>query len=103
MPHERSGKVLRGQPGALVVVAYPVEIEGQVQGAVVLDLAERADTALQIVLRQLHWGIGWIETLFLRRTALQDAESLQRARSALDVLAVATRSTNVCSRWRWRW
>ncbi len=91
---ERSGKVLRGQPGALVVVAYPVEIEGQVQGAVVLDLAERADTALQIVLRQLHWGIGWIETLFLRRTALQDAESLQRARSALDVLAVAAMFRN---------
>lgn len=86
---ERQGKLLRGQPGALVIVAYPVELDGQLQGAVVLDVAERADEALQAVLRQLHWGIGWIETLFLRRRNLEDAQTLQRARSALDVLAVA--------------
>ena len=86
---ERQGKVLREHPGALVIVAYPVELEGQVQGAVVLDVAERPDEALQAVLRQLHWGIGWIETLFLRRQNLDDAQSLQRARAALDVMAVA--------------
>lgn len=87
---ERQGKVLRGHPGALVIVAYPVELDGQVQGAVVLDVAERSDETLQGVLRQLHWGIGWIETLFLRRRNLEDAETLQRARAALDVLAVAS-------------
>lgn len=86
---ERQGKVLREQPGALVIVAYPVDLEGQVQGAVVLDVAERSDEALQAVLRQLHWGIGWIQTLFLRRRNLDDAQTLQRARAALDVLAVA--------------
>lgn len=86
---ERQGKLLRGQTGALVIVAYPVELDGQLQGAVVLDVAERADEALQAVLRQLHWGIGWIETLFLRRRNLEDAQTLQRARSALDVLAIA--------------
>ena len=86
---ERQGKVLRGQPGALVVVAYPVELEGRLHGAVIVDLAERPDDALQHVLRQLHWGIGWIETLFLRRQSLADTERVERARSALDVLAVA--------------
>jgi len=87
---ERQGKVLRGQAGALVVVAYPVELDGDLQGAVVLDVAERDDEALQVVLRQLHWGIGWIQTLFLRRRHLDDAQTLQRARSALGVLAVAS-------------
>jgi len=86
---ERQGKVLRGLPGALVIVAYPVELDGQLHGAAVLDVVERADDALQGVLRQLHWGIGWLETLFLRRQNLADAEILQRARIALDVLAVA--------------
>ncbi len=85
---ERCVKVLRGQQGALLVVAYPVEIDGQIEGAVVLDLRERAEATLQIVLRQLHWGIGWLETLLLRRTALLDAERLRRARTAIDVLAV---------------
>lgn len=87
---ERRGMVLRKQAGALVIVAYPVEVDGQVQGAVVLDVAERSDDALQAVVRQLHWGIGWIEALFLRRKTLDDAQALQRARMALDVLAVAT-------------
>ncbi|WP_300332804.1 HlyD family efflux transporter periplasmic adaptor subunit [Accumulibacter sp.] len=86
---ERRARILRAQPGALVVVAYPIEVDGRMQGAVVLDLSERAEAALQLVLRQLHWGIGWLEVLFLRRSALHDAESLQRARTALDVLAIA--------------
>ncbi len=86
---ERRGLLLAGQPGAVLVVAYPVELEGQVHGAVVIDVAERPEAALQLVLRQLHWGIGWIETLFLRRQNGDDAQALQRARIALDVLAVA--------------
>lgn len=86
---ERRGMLLRDHPGALVIVAYPVELEGQIQGAIVLDVAERPEDALQGVLRQLHWGIGWIQTLFLRRRNLDDTLILQRARAALDVLAVA--------------
>lgn len=87
---ERQGKVVRGLSGALVVVAYPMTSEGQPLGAVVLDLAERADVALQDVLRQLYWGTGWLETLFLRRHGAEDAQQLQRAQQALDVLAVAS-------------
>ncbi|WP_291992677.1 HlyD family efflux transporter periplasmic adaptor subunit [Candidatus Accumulibacter sp. ACC003] len=86
---ERRGVLLPGQAGAVIVVAYPVELEGRVHGAVVLDVGERSGEALQAVLRQLHWGIGWIETLFLRRQNGDDAQALQRARVALDVLAVA--------------
>ncbi len=86
---ERRGMLLPGQPGAPVIVAYPVELDGRVHGAVVLDVAERSEEALQAVLRQLHWGIGWIETLFLRRQGLDDAQTLERARAALDIQAVA--------------
>ena len=86
---ERRGLVQRGQPGALVVVAYPVDIDGRLHGAVVLDVAERPDAALQTVLRQLHWGAGWLESLFLRRAAEEGARSLARARTALDVFGVA--------------
>ena len=86
---ERRGLLLREHPGALAIVAYPVELEGQIQGAVVLDVAERPGDALQQVLRQLHWGVGWIETLFLRRQNSDHLQTLQRARAALDVLAVA--------------
>ncbi|MDP2823971.1 MAG: HlyD family efflux transporter periplasmic adaptor subunit [Sulfuritalea sp.] len=92
---ERRGLIQRGQAGALVVVAYPVEIDGRVHGAVVLDVAERPDDALQTVLRQLHWGAGWLESLFLRRTGQEGARSLERARAALDVLGVAAEQSRL--------
>lgn len=86
---ERRGLILRGKPDALVLVAYPLEVDGQLHGAVVLDVHERPDARLQLALRQLHWGVGWLESLVLRRTARQDAQSLARARLAMDMLAVA--------------
>ena len=86
---ERRGLIQRGQPGAVVVVAYPVEIDGRLHGAVVLDVAERPGDALQTVLRQLHWGAGWLESLFLRRAGQEVARSLEKARTALDVFGVA--------------
>src|SRR5205085_10955116 len=52
-------------PGALHV-AYPVETDGEVHGAVVLDVAARPEAQLQGVLRQLLWGGGWLEALLRR-------------------------------------
>lgn len=86
---ERRGLIERGRENALVLVAYPVDIDGRLYGAVVLDVAERADEALQTVLRQIHWGVGWLESLFLRRQGQEDVRRLERARTALDVLGVA--------------
>lgn len=92
---ERRGLILHGQVGALVVVAYPVEIDGRVHGAVVLDVAERPDAALQTVLRQIHWGVGWLESLFLRRRGEEETRNLERARTALDVLGVAAEQSRL--------
>lgn len=84
---EKSGKLLREQPGAQVVMAYPVHIDGLARGALVLDVGDRTNTLLQGVFRQLQWGIGWLEAFLLRRQNIENAELLQRARVALDVLA----------------
>ena len=92
---ERRGLMLRGQQGALVVVAYPLEIDGRLHGAVVLDIAERGEEALQTVLRQLHWGAGWLESLFLRRAGEEQTQSLRRTRMALDVLGVAAEQSRL--------
>lgn len=86
---ERRGTLQRGLEGALVVVAYPLEVDGRIHGAVMLDVAERPDAALQDVLRRIHWGAGWHESVFLRRQAQDEALALTRARAALDVLGVA--------------
>ena len=86
---ERRGRILREQPGATVVVALPVQVEGTARGAVVLDVADRPPAPLRIVLKRLRWGVGWLEAILLRRQHAEDTERVQRARTALDVLAVA--------------
>lgn len=83
---ERKGVVAPGREGASEV-AYPLEVDGQVQGAVVLEL-RAGGAALQAALRQLHWGAGWLETLFRRRQAALDAEQLRRTGIALDLVAL---------------
>ena len=92
---ERRGLIQHGQAGAVVLVAYPVEIDGRLQGAVVLDLHERADAALQGALRDIHWGVGWLDSLFLRRQGQDNQRALERARAALDVLGVAAEQSGL--------
>jgi RND family efflux transporter MFP subunit len=90
---EKRGIVLGGRDGASEV-AYPLELDGAVQGAVVLEI-RATGPALQAALRQLHWGAGWLETLFRRRQATLDAEQLRRTGVALDVVAVAGEHTRL--------
>jgi multidrug efflux pump subunit AcrA (membrane-fusion protein) len=70
-------------------VAYPVEADGEVHGAVVLDLAARPGAQLQSVLRQLLWGSGWLEAMLRRQGAGRDARQLERAATTLDLLQAA--------------
>lgn len=82
---ERSGCVERvGEGGARTAVAYPLEQGGQLLGAVVLDLGVRAEARVREVQRRLHWGTGRIELLLEGRRQQLQAESLARARLALE-------------------
>jgi hypothetical protein len=67
-------------------VAYPVEADGAVHGAVVLDIAARPEAQLQGVLRQLLWGAGWLEALLRRQGAGRESRRLERAAASLDLL-----------------
>jgi multidrug resistance efflux pump len=69
-----------------VYVAFPIEIDAAVMGAVVLDLFARPEPLLQAVLRQLFWGAGWLETLLRRDRSRRDAELLERAAAGLDLM-----------------
>jgi multidrug resistance efflux pump len=82
---ERRGVVERA-PGGAAHVAYPIEVKGQLWGGVVLALRPSSDAALQAALRRLHWGAGWVETLFHRRQAERDAQQLESAKLALQIV-----------------
>lgn len=71
------------------LIAYPIVIADHVSGLVVLQLEGAGEEATRSALRDLHWGIGWLEAQVLRRRSDEDRGRLGRASAALDILAVA--------------
>lgn len=71
-----------GQTG----IGYPITASGRTYGAVVMVLAAAASD-LQAVLRELHWGVGWILSIVWRHQASEQAGRNAAATAALDVLA----------------
>jgi multidrug resistance efflux pump len=70
-------------------IAYPVEVDGQLHGTVVLGVDESDRNAVQAIMRQLHWGAAWLEVL-IRRTRAGASEAVSgRLQKALDLLASA--------------
>jgi hypothetical protein len=89
---ERRGLVVARKSGDAVQgveIAYPVEAAGALHGVVVLDLASRPDGELQTALRQLHWGVAGLETLFYRDEIAREQASRQRLQSVLELVATA--------------
>ncbi len=91
---ERRGTVLgldkdEGQAPGTVHIGFPIEVDADVMGAVVLDVAARPEQYLQAVLRQLLWGAGWLEALLRRQQIRSNALVLERAATGLDLVQAA--------------
>jgi biotin carboxyl carrier protein len=86
---DRRGVMRRDEARDGAYIAYPIEIRQKLHGVVVVDTAAREASDLQPILRQLHWGAGWLEALFWRRQANEAERPLGHARIGLDLVAVA--------------
>jgi RND family efflux transporter MFP subunit len=67
-------------------LAYPVRLEGKVQGVVGVDIQWRPEPQLQSAMRDLQWGSGWLEVLLRRHADPMEGERL-RLKLALDLVA----------------
>ncbi len=77
-------------PEALLLhVAYPVRARGLLCGVVAFEIDPRPQDELQSVMRQLQWGVAWLENWVLRREVAQDRDIRERLTIVLD-LAAAT-------------
>lgn len=76
-------------------VGYPIEVGGQLHGAIVLHLPPGNEAALQRATRLLHWASAWLIDQF--RTQLLVAEQGKRQRLALatEVLATGLQETTL--------
>lgn len=68
-------------------VAYPIFIDDRLYGAVAVEVSASSEKQLKSVMGHLQWGVSWMELLFRRRQVQEDAASLTRMKSALDILA----------------
>ncbi len=94
---EAAEQALRGRKGILHLpdaepdrahVAYPIVVAGELQGAVVLDVASRREGVLQSLLRRLYWGVGRLEAR-LAEAAVARIEQIDEALAGtLDLVAV---------------
>jgi len=67
-------------------LGYPVRVDGEVRGAVGLEMDWRSEAQLHAAMRSLQWGSGWLEVL-LRRHADPATAAQLRLKLALDLVA----------------
>jgi biotin carboxyl carrier protein len=73
---------------ALTRLAYPIMLEDQIMGAVVVQM--QADVARAApLLQHLHWGLGWLLESFQRLTLQQAMQQSERIGSVTQALALA--------------
>jgi RND family efflux transporter MFP subunit len=70
-------------------LAYPVWGDGRLHGAAALEIHPRPQVQLQYAMRQLQWGVPWVETWVLRKESAPEERVRQRLGLALDLTAVA--------------
>jgi len=70
-------------------VAQPVEFEGQLLGAIAVDVAVRPERELQMLSRELAWGAGWLEALLRRTLGSREADTAARLRKVFDLFSAA--------------
>jgi multidrug resistance efflux pump/GAF domain-containing protein len=92
---ERCGVVLKRTPSQRspesssierFEIAYPVQVDGRLYGALALDISGRPETELQAAMRQIQWGIAWLEVLIRRESALKEAAVRGRLQTVLELV-----------------
>lgn len=77
--------VSAGEDNTQVSIACPVLIDGEVRGAISLS----ANGQRRHLMRQLQWGLGWVEALLRKRAMMNIASDGRRMESVLEALSVA--------------
>lgn len=87
-PHEDGAETIR--------LAYPYLAEGEgVVGAVVLEIEACDEAALAMLLRRLHWGLGWLEAQAMRERIGRERGRAGDLAAALDLVALANEHDRV--------
>ncbi|MFO1100574.1 MAG: HlyD family efflux transporter periplasmic adaptor subunit [Xanthobacteraceae bacterium] len=70
-------------------VAYPVQLDGAIAGAVALDVESSGARDPREAMRQLQWAVAWVRDFLRRRAAAAGHGVAERTALALDLIAAA--------------
>jgi len=76
-------------------VGYPLEVNGQLHGAVVFDIGPGPVFELQDALRQIHWGSAWLLDHFHSALLKQREAELERTALLNELMATAMQHTGL--------
>ena len=78
-------------------VGYPIEVDGLLRGAVVLDIPPGAEQGLQHALRMVHWGSAWLVDQLRQEAQTEREERAGRMAVAMDLVATALQEHRLSS------
>lgn len=73
----------------VMLIGYPVEVDGALHGAVVMEIRPRPEAEVQRALRLLHWGSAWLISEFRQQSLVQQQARSERLGVAQQVVASA--------------
>jgi RND family efflux transporter MFP subunit len=90
---QRRGVVAQGTASspaqALIFIGYPVEVDGVLRGAIVMEIRQRPEPEVQRALRTLHWGSAWLVAEFRQQALTVQHKRAERLGLAQQVVATA--------------
>lgn len=90
-----SGHVASAAPGTrLCCAAFPFNVNGSPLGAVSVEIVDRSEEQLRSLIRQLQWGVAWIELGYQRNSNLRNDNILTTTRGALDVTGLLVETSD---------
>jgi RND family efflux transporter MFP subunit len=72
-------------------LSFPLRIQDRVMCVAAIEVGDKHGRDIEAVMRQLQWGVSWLEAYFLRSQGFQDESTIDRLVTALFMTATASR------------
>lgn len=89
---DREPIVMESDDGSGTALAYPLVIRETIPCIAVLRVGATADAEVAAAMRQLQWGVSWLESYTLRHVSASDESTIDRLVTALYLSATTTAS-----------
>lgn len=74
-----------------IALAFPLKIQDQVVCVAAIEIGDKKNQDLESVMRQLQWGVSWLESFYLRDQTADDESTIDRLVTALFITATVSR------------